>query len=106
MSYIEKKYLEKINEIFDQLSILDDEIFEVIKERSIKHEDKFASLCASVNKQVNIILKKYYPDIKELDDKLDIKSKLKYYYELIDKLTASLNVDRVEEKDFKLRDNK
>jgi hypothetical protein len=36
---------------------------------------------------VNLILKKYYPEIKEIDDKLHIKSILKFYFDLIDKLT-------------------
>ncbi|MFX1273849.1 MAG: hypothetical protein ACFFBP_20845 [Promethearchaeota archaeon] len=87
MSYIEKKYLEKINEIFSGLTVLDEKLFELMKERSIKHVDDFALTCANITKQINLILKKYYPEIKEMRDKLDIKSKLKFYYDLIDNLT-------------------
>ena len=46
-----------------------------------------AELCALCTKNVNLILKKYYPEIKQIADKLRIKSRLKYYYDLIDKLT-------------------
>ncbi|MHA2324133.1 MAG: hypothetical protein ACXACB_01945, partial [Promethearchaeota archaeon] len=36
---------------------------------------------------INLILKKYYPEIKGMSDKLTIKSVLKFYYDLIHKLT-------------------
>lgn len=87
MSYIEKKYLGNIKEIFDQLTDLDKRVLELITFKSIKHGDEVAKICAEVNKKVNIILGKYYPEIKDMNDKLEIKAALKFYYDLIDKLT-------------------
>ncbi|MFX0139504.1 MAG: hypothetical protein ACFFDN_38035 [Candidatus Hodarchaeota archaeon] len=87
MSYIEKKYNRKIKEIFEDLPSLEKNLLELLNKHSIKIVDEIASNCAKFNRSVNIILKKYYPEIKEIKDKLEIKSYLKFYYDLIDKLT-------------------
>ncbi|MFX0008216.1 MAG: hypothetical protein ACFFA7_01295 [Promethearchaeota archaeon] len=87
MSYIEKKYYIKINEVFDSLSILDSALLNELNKKSVKNINEVAKLCAEFNHNVNIILKKYYPEIKEMKDKLEIKSHLKFYYDLIFKLT-------------------
>ncbi|MHA1242896.1 MAG: hypothetical protein ACTSQU_19255, partial [Promethearchaeota archaeon] len=87
MSYIEKKYNNKIAEVFDDLSVIERDILRLFKNKSIVFSDKIAKLCALCTKNVNLILKKYYPEIKQIDDKLKIKSKLKFSYDLIDKLT-------------------
>ena len=87
MSYIEKKYRLKINEIFEDLPILENYLIELLNRNSVKVIDEIAGVCAKFNKSINLILKKYYPEIKEMKDKLEIKSVLKFYYDLIDKLT-------------------
>ncbi|MFX0000569.1 MAG: hypothetical protein ACFE9Q_10015 [Candidatus Hodarchaeota archaeon] len=87
MSYIEKKYKEKIFEIFEELPTLENQLIELLERNSVKVVDEVAQVCAKFNKNINLILKKYYPEIKELKDKLEIKSILKFYYDLIDKLT-------------------
>jgi len=87
MSYIEKKYNNKITEVFDDLSAIEQDILQLLTHKSIAFSDKIAKLCALCTKKVNLILKKYYPEIKQIDDKLKIKSRLKFYYDLIDKLT-------------------
>ena len=87
MSYIEKKYNTKIKEVFDQLSSLDSSLLIQLKKKSVKNINEIAKLCADFNHNINLILKKYYPEIKGMDDKLDIKSTLKFYYDLIFKLT-------------------
>ena len=87
MSYIEKKYKSNIFEIFKELSEFEKDILNLLNHKSISYVDKIAKLCALCNKKINIILKKYYPEIKNIDDKLDIKVYLKFYYDLIDKLT-------------------
>lgn len=87
MSYIEKKYRNKITEVFDALSVIEQDILRLFATKSIEFSDKIAKLCALCTKNVNLILKKYYPEIKQIDDKLKIKSRLKFYYDLIDKLT-------------------
>jgi hypothetical protein len=87
MSYIEKKYTRKIKEIFEELPSLEKDLLELLNKHSIKIVDDIASNCAKFNRSVNIILKKYYPEIKEIKDKLEIKAYLKFYYDLIDKLT-------------------
>ena len=63
MSYIEKKYLDNIKEIFDQLTDLDNKVLELINHKSIKHGDEIAKICADINKKINTILGKYYPEI-------------------------------------------
>ncbi len=87
MSYIEKKYNDKISEVFDDLTKLEQDILQLFSFKSVKYSEKVAKLCALSNKSINLILKKYYPEIKRIDDKLRIKSRLKFYYDLIDKLT-------------------
>ena len=87
MSYIEKKYRLKINEIFEDFPILEKYLIELLNRNSLKVIDEIASVCAKFNKSINLILRKYYPEIKEMKDKLEIKSVLKFYYDLIDKLT-------------------
>jgi len=87
MSYIEKKYKHKIKEIFEELPNLEKHLIELLERNSVKVIDDIAIVCAKFNKSINLILKKYYPEIKELKDKLEIKSILKFYYDLIDKLT-------------------
>ncbi|MHA1241067.1 MAG: hypothetical protein ACTSQU_09775 [Promethearchaeota archaeon] len=87
MSYIEKKYNNKITEVFDDLSAIEQDILQLLTHKSIAFSDKIAKLCALCTKKVNLILKKYYPEIKQIDDKLKIKSRLKFYYDLIGKLT-------------------
>ncbi len=87
MSYIEKKYNNKISEVFDELTIIEEDILKLFTFKSTKHSEKIAKLCALSNRNVNLILKKYYPEIKQISDKLRIKSRLKFYYDLIDKLT-------------------
>ena len=87
MSYIEKKYNRKINEIFEDLPSLENHLIKLLNRNSVKVIDEIASVCAKFNRSINLILKKYYPEIKEMKDKLEIKSTLKFYYDLIDKLT-------------------
>ena len=87
MSYIEEKYTKKINEILDNLVTIEEDLKGLLSERSIKNSDKIAQLCAYCNKDINLILKKFYPEVKNLDSKLEIKSRMKFYYDLIDKLT-------------------
>ncbi|MFX1328435.1 MAG: hypothetical protein ACFE91_09930 [Promethearchaeota archaeon] len=87
MSYIQKKYTNKIFEIFNDLPSIEKSLIELLDLNSIKVIDEIASICAKFNNKINLILKKYYPEIKEMKDKLKIKSHLKFYYDLIDKLT-------------------
>jgi len=87
MSYIEKKYLKKINNTFEELAGIDEELLDLIEYRSINKSDEVAKSLANLNKKINLILRKYYPEIKEMDEKLKIKSRLKFYYDLLDKLT-------------------
>ncbi|MHA2035060.1 MAG: hypothetical protein ACW98X_01420 [Promethearchaeota archaeon] len=87
MSYIEKKYYSKIQEIFENLLILENSLLDQLEKRSVKDINEIAKLCASFNRKINAVLKKYYPEIKGMKDKLAIKSVLKFYYDLIHKLT-------------------
>jgi hypothetical protein len=87
MSYIEKKYNAKISEVFDDLAKIEQDILKLFAYKSVKYSDKVAKLCALSTKNINLILKKYYPEIKEINDKLRIKSRLKFYYDLLDKMT-------------------
>ncbi|MBY9005552.1 MAG: hypothetical protein KGD63_02235 [Candidatus Lokiarchaeota archaeon] len=86
MSYIEKKYLSKIMEIFNNLSLIEDNILNLIKFKSFNKIDEIAKECSSLNKDMNLILKRYYPEIKNIQDKLKIKSMMKFYYDLLDSL--------------------
>ncbi|MFX1588067.1 MAG: hypothetical protein ACFFC1_07930 [Promethearchaeota archaeon] len=106
MSYIEKKYRAKITEIFESLSNLDKDVLKQLDKRTISNVDKIAKLCAACNKQINEILKKYYPEIKEIRDKLQIKSELKFYFDLIDYLTDFVkNVETFQKLDEMYYDN-
>ena len=106
MSYIEKKYRAKITEIFEDLSKLDNDVLEQVRKKSISSVDMIAKLCAACNKQINEILKKYYPEIKEINDKLQIKSELKFYFDLIDYLTDFVkNVETFQKLDERYYDN-
>ena len=87
MSYIEKKYKQKITDVFGELPSLEEDLVNLLDKNSIAVIDDIAIICAQFNKKINLILKKYYPEIKEIKDKLDIKSSLKFYYDLIHKLT-------------------
>ena len=87
MSYIEKKYNNKISEAFDELAKIEQDILELFALKSTEYSDKIAKLCALSNRSINLILKKYYPEIKQINDKLRIKSRLKFYFDLIEKLT-------------------
>lgn len=87
VSYIEKKYKDNINETFDIMTALEADLLNMMEQRSIDRVDGIAKMCAILNQHVNIILKQYYPEIVELSDKLDIKSRLKFYYDLIENLT-------------------
>ncbi|MHA1913208.1 MAG: hypothetical protein ACW986_02925 [Promethearchaeota archaeon] len=87
MSYIEKKYNLKIREIFQTLSNLDISLYDQLNKKSVKNVTEIAKLCAEFNHNINVILKKYYPEITEMNDKLEIKSILKFYFDLIFKLT-------------------
>jgi hypothetical protein len=87
MSYIEKKYYTKIQEIFESLLILEKSLLDQLEKRSVKNINEIAKLCANFNHSINLVLKKYYPEIKGMSDKLTIKSVLKFYYDLIHKLT-------------------
>ena len=105
MSYIEEKYTKKIYEILENLTSTEEDIKKLLSERSIKNSEKIAELCASCNKEINLILKKYYPEVKNLDSKLEIKSRMKFYYDLIDKLTDFIrNVDEFRKLDEKYFD--
>ncbi|TFF96163.1 MAG: hypothetical protein EU547_06735 [Promethearchaeota archaeon] len=90
MSYIEKKYFQKIIEIFDNLKKSDKTLLDLIKQKSLKKADDISTELASVNRNLNLILGKYYPEIKDLNDKLKIKSIMKFYYDLLDKFTDFL----------------
>lgn len=87
MSYIEKKYLKKIYDTFNDLAGIDKKLLELIEYRSYHKADEIAKSLANLNKKMNLILRQYYPEIKEMDDKLHIKSVMKFYYDLLDKLT-------------------
>ncbi|MFX1497790.1 MAG: hypothetical protein ACFFBH_09705 [Promethearchaeota archaeon] len=105
MAYIEKKYKAKIAEIFEDLIEVDKAILTQFHKKSISCVDDIAKLCAQCNRRINKILKQYYPEIKELDDKLKIKASLKFYYELIDILTDFVkNVEQFQKMDEKYYD--
>lgn len=87
MSYIEKKYKQKITDVFGELPDLEENLVTLLEKSSIGVIDDIAVICAQFNKKINLILKKYYPELKEIKDKLYIKSVLKFYYDLIHKLT-------------------
>ena len=67
MSYIEEKYKNKINEIFrKELPQWEEYLLELFTKKSITIGDNVAKTCSEVNKNVNLILKKYYPEINEI----------------------------------------
>ena len=87
MSYIEKKYYYKIQETFDSLLILENSLLVQLTKKSMKNINEVEKLFAYFNHSINLILKRYYPEIKGMSDKLIIKSTLKFYYDLIHNLT-------------------
>jgi hypothetical protein len=87
MSNIEKKYREEITLLFNDLSSVEKDILKTLEKESLKESDFIAKLCSEVNKKIDLILKKYYPEIIEISDKIEIKSRLKFYSDLLDKLT-------------------
>ena len=94
MSYIEKKYSSKIKETFNKQIELEKALIIELQHKSVNNINEIAQLCAQFNHNINLILKKYYPEIKEMNDKLQIKSTLKFYYDLIFKLTDLVrNID-------------
>ncbi|MFW9827034.1 MAG: hypothetical protein ACFFEY_05370 [Candidatus Thorarchaeota archaeon] len=94
MSYIEKKYNSKIKETFNKQIELEKALIIELERKSVNNINEIAQLCAQFNHNINLILKKYYPEIKEMNDKLQIKSTLKFYYDLIFKLTDLVrNID-------------
>lgn len=88
MSYIEEKYREKIQETFRGLSNLENGLIKLLSLKSLKKSEEIAKLCAIFNSQINLILKKFYPEIIQIKYKLDIKSTLMFYYDLIDKVAT------------------
>ena len=58
MSYIEKKYNNRILEVFDELAKIEQDILKLFAFKSIEYSDKVAKLCALSNRNVNLILKK------------------------------------------------
>ena len=58
MSYIEKKYYIKIQEIFDSLLILENSLFVQLNKKTVKNGTDIAKLCSNFNRSINLILKK------------------------------------------------
>lgn len=106
MSYIEEKYYDKILKTFEGLIDLQDKLVEIFEEKSIKRAEEIAKHCSQANKKINLILKKYYPEIKNIDKKLTIKSNLKFYFDLIDKLTDFIrhveNFNKIDDQYFEI----
>jgi hypothetical protein len=106
MSYIEEKYYDKILKTFEGLTGLQDKLVEIFEEKSIKRAEEIAKHCSQANKKINLILKKYYPEIKDIDKKLNIKSNLKFYFDLIDKLTDFIrhveNFNKIDDQYFEV----
>ncbi len=106
MSYIEKKYKDEIFSIFNELQDMESSIINRLKLKSLKEAEPIAKLCAMVNKKINLILKKFYPEINNINDKLEIKSNLKFYYDLLDKLTDFIrnveNFSKIDESYYEL----
>ena len=78
MSYIEKKYSNRIQETFEEQSEIERALLIELNKKSVKNINEIAILCAKFNHNINIILNKYYPEIKEMKEKLAIKSALKF----------------------------
>lgn len=101
MSYIEEKYNKVINEIFEGLKESELNLINLFERKSLGIADEVAKICAATTKQINLILKKYYPEIIKMDYKIEIKSSLKFYFDLIDKLTDFIRhceqLDRIDE---------
>jgi hypothetical protein len=106
MSYIENKYRGKISEIFEELNFNEQNLIEQLNKKSVNIVNEIARICSDLNKRINLILKKFYPEIKQMDDKLDIKSSLKFYYDLIFKLTDLIrNVENFQKIDPEYYEN-
>ena len=95
MSYIEEKYKAEIETIFEELASQENSLLKILRKKSLEEVDEVAKRLSEVNKKINLILRKFYPEIKDMDDKLEIKSTLKFYYDLLDALTDYVrNVER------------
>ncbi len=88
MSYIEKKFKNEITLVFEELSSMEKGLMELLKEKSLQKVEEIAKVCSELVKKINLILKKFYPEIKDMEDKIIIKSSLRFYYDLIEKLTT------------------
>ncbi|MHA1281559.1 MAG: hypothetical protein ACTSQP_03565 [Promethearchaeota archaeon] len=86
MSYIEKKNLEKIKLIFGDLKDIELQLIKLLKAHSYQVIDDIAKSSAELNSKINKILK-LYPEIKNMDDKIFIKSHLQFYYDLLHKFS-------------------
>lgn len=106
MSYIEEKYYDKILKTFEGLTGVQEKLVKIFEEKSIKRAEEIAKHCSQANKKINLILKKYYPEIKDIDKKLNIKSNLKFYFDLIDKLTDFIrhveNFNKIDDQYFEV----
>ncbi len=87
MSYIEKKYRREISLIFEDLASTEKFLLDLLNQKSLQKSEEIAKYCSELVKKINVILKKLYPEIKNLDDKIAIKASLRFYFDLIDKLT-------------------
>lgn len=85
VSFIEKRNREQIHQIFEQLKPIEDTVADLLSQHSLKVVDDVATNCATINKNVNDVLK-LYPEIKDMGEKIEIKAILQFYYDCIDKL--------------------
>jgi len=92
--------LNEIFTIFNSLSSEELELKNLFEEYSIQYTEEISISCAYISKSINKILK-LYPEITEMVDKVKIKAHLKFYYELISKLTyyikSIVNFQRINE---------
>ena len=88
MSYIEKKFRNEITLVFEELSSMEKGLMALLEQNSLRKTEEIAKICSELVKKINLILKKFYPEIKNIEDKIIIKSSLRFYYDLIEKLTT------------------
>jgi hypothetical protein len=99
---MEENSYQKINSIFGRLSDLERELLRLIGGKEVD----IANITASFNNAINVILKEHYPNIKDLDEKLEIRANLKYYYDLMKILMEIFkNVELYEKIDEKYFDD-